>query len=121
MKLSIDPDKDDGDCLYVRVAGNINQEQRSHFFSEPLRQLFGTEIYSREVLLNLQDADTIDSSGVSWLLDCTKQFRESGGQFVLHSLPPAISSVIQLLRMDRVFLLAKNEEEARRIARESTK
>jgi len=50
--------------------------------------ILGASGHAAKVLLNLMDADLIDSSGYSWLLNQNSAFRQQGGTLVLHSVPP---------------------------------
>ncbi len=68
------------------------------------------------MLLNLEDSNYIDSSGVGWLLRCNKRFREAGGRLVLHSVPPLALQVFQVLKLDKLFHVAADAETARQSA-----
>ena len=69
---------------------------------EPLSLLLGPQIYSRKVLLNLEKANCLDTSGISWLLHCDEAFRKAEGTFVLHSIPARVRYVLHLLRMEEL-------------------
>jgi anti-anti-sigma regulatory factor len=64
------------------------------------------------MLLDMSEAETLDSSGVGWLLECHKKFREAGGGFVIHSLTPTASQVLRMLNMQMVLRLAGDERKA---------
>lgn len=78
-----------------------------------LEELLGPQCYRRRILLDLEDAARIDSSGVSWLAHCHRRCRAAGGMLVLHSVPPATLAVLRLLGMDQQFNLAADERAAR--------
>jgi anti-anti-sigma factor len=69
------------------------------------------------VLLNLEKTNLIDSSGVSWLLTAHKQVHQSGGRLILHSAPPMVLQVLQLLRMTELLNVVPDEAAALRLAR----
>ena len=73
-------------------------------------------VYQKRLLLNLQAVDSIDSSGVGWLLTCHRRFRTAGGTLVLHSLSPFVRDVLKILNMQLVLNLAENDAEALKIA-----
>jgi anti-sigma B factor antagonist len=81
-----------------------------------LDNLLGPDCYRRRVLLNLARASYIDSAGVGWLLLCHKRFQEAGGCLVLHSLPPMVVHVFELLGLSSILNLADDEEAARALA-----
>ncbi len=111
MKLSI-LSREDG-LAHVAVTGKITQEQAA-LASDPLRELLGPDVYAGKVILHMQDADFVDSSGVSWLLIAHKRFKENKGRIVLHSIQPVVMNVLKVLRMHLVFDLADNEQVARK-------
>ena len=96
MKVSIH--SDDGQAVRAYVAGKITQQDVSPF-TEPLGEALGTGGYKRHVLLNMEDVEMLDSSGVGWLLTCHKRFRETGGTLVLHSYPPVVANVLRVLNI----------------------
>ena len=109
MELSIQ--SEDGDVVHVTIAGKITQSQLASV-GDPLGDLLGPEVYSRKVLFNLRETETLDSSGVGWLLTTQKKFKGSGGHLVLYSIPPMVLNVFKVLRMTLVFKLAETENEA---------
>jgi anti-anti-sigma factor len=106
--------KDDA-VTSVAAAGEITQ---SAFVTEdePLALAFGEQIYSSRLLLGLSEAVYVDSRGVGWLLKCHKRCREAGGVLVIHSIPPFVSDVLRVLRLNKVLDLADDEEQARAVA-----
>lgn len=112
MKLSID--QEGQSPVAVRVAGDITQRHVSPFV-EPLGDALGEDGYEKPVMLNLQQVDMLDSSGVGWLLVCHKRFHEKGGKLVLHSFSPTVSNVLKVLNMQKVLNLAETENDARRM------
>jgi anti-anti-sigma factor len=109
MKLSIHAD--DGKFLRMRLAGRVTQKELPAQEDLFVAQI-GHDAYRRRVLLNMEDSEFLDSSGVSWLLVAHKKFREQGGKLVLHSLPPMVSNVLKVLRMNQILTLADSENAA---------
>ena len=105
----------DGEFISVITEGKITQNDFSPGI-DPLAELVGPEIYQRNVLLNLGESDYIDSSGVGWLLNSHKRFREAGGALVLHSLSPMVSQVLRVLKMEQVLQVAPDVTSARALA-----
>jgi anti-anti-sigma factor len=105
---------DDGACLHMRLKGRVTQKElpaQEDLFVKNL----GPEAYARKVLLDMQESEFLDSSGVSWLLVSHKRFRERGGQIVLHSIPPLVGNVLKVLRMNQIFAMAENEQAAMKL------
>jgi anti-anti-sigma factor len=64
------------------------------------------------VILDLSQVDFIDSAGVGWFIESNKQFQKCGGKLVLHSIPPIVNNILQLLQMHTVLNLADDEASA---------
>jgi anti-anti-sigma factor len=112
MKLTLVADEQD--LVRIRVEGTI-RDVRWEIKADPLEKLLGPGCFTRKVLLDLEAADYVDSSGISWLIVSHKHFKQGGGQLVLHTVPPRVAQVFQFLHMDRVFQLADDEATARRL------
>jgi anti-anti-sigma factor len=107
---------DDEDVLHVQCAGVVSQDSFVDD-AEPLEKLLSAQGgFKRRVMLNMERATHIDSSGISWLLVSYKHFRENGGLLVLHSVPPLIDQVVQLVKLPRIVPFAKDLASARAIA-----
>jgi anti-anti-sigma factor len=104
--------RDDGDIVCVRNSGSIREED-VQVAMHPLEALLGPQVYGRKVLLNLEETNYIDSSGVGWLIGCHKRFSQAGGKFVLYSVPPSVGQILRVLRIDSLLTVAGKEAEAR--------
>src|SRR5262249_58130025 len=109
MQLTLS--KSEGDLSFVQCEGSVSQDGFKAGI-DPLEQLLGANCYTRKVLLNLERTHYIDSSGVGWLMGRNKQFRQAGGRLIIHSIPPIVSQVLQLLRMGIVLDLTTDEATA---------
>lgn len=76
--------------------------------ANPLVKLLGPGVFARSVLLDLQEVTFLDTSGLSWLVDCHERCRETGGLLVLHSIPAQVRHVLRLLHMEQVLHLAED-------------
>jgi anti-anti-sigma factor len=74
--------------------------------------LLGPAIYRRQVLLNMEKASYIDSSGISWLLGAHKRFERDGGRLTLHSVPPTVAQVLHLMKLTTFLHVATDERQA---------
>lgn len=64
------------------------------------------------VVVNLKEVPFIDSTGLSFLVQGMKRSREQQGDLRLCSLQPAVRMVFELTRLDRVFEIFIEEEDA---------
>jgi anti-anti-sigma regulatory factor len=83
---------------------------------EPLAKLLGPEVYSRKLLLNLEQASLLDTSGISWLIYCHESCIRAGGLLVLYAIPRRVRYVLQLLQMEHLFHTAADVTAARALA-----
>jgi anti-anti-sigma factor len=101
----------EGDLTRLECSGEIIQTALWPN-ANPLEETLGDQGFSRKVLISLFNVDYIDSAGVGLFIVSHKKFREAGGMLVLHSIPPLVNHIFQLLKMDKVLHLAKDEEAA---------
>ena len=109
----------DADVTQIKVGGRITQRQLANT-ADAIVDLLGPDAYKLKILLDMRDAEFLDSSGISWLLIVHKRCREQGGKFVLFALPPMVSNVLKILRMQLVFDIANTQEEALKKAQGET-
>lgn len=108
---------DEGATVRLAARGRLTQSELARR-PDPMGELLGPGGYGRSALLSLSQAEYIDSAAIGWLLSCNKRFREQGGRLVLHSASPTVADTLQIMRMDRVFLLAENEGAAAALLQE---
>jgi anti-anti-sigma factor len=107
---------DDGKLVRVRCEGRITLVDVAGD-SDPLADLLaGHGGFGRKVLLDLERATFLDSSGIGWLLVCHKRFVQGGGRFVVHSTPPLVLNVVNLIRLPLVVSFAPDEPAAEELA-----
>jgi anti-anti-sigma factor len=82
-----------------------------------VENLLGEDGYSCKVLLSLEKTPFIDSAGFGWLMMCHKNFKNNGGRFVMHSIPPTIAQVLKLMGMSDILYLATDATDAEAVAR----
>ncbi|MFW6060708.1 MAG: STAS domain-containing protein [Phycisphaeraceae bacterium] len=103
----------------VRLAANgaMTASEMAGDDKHPLAGVIGESWSSNRVVLGLNETEYVDSTAIGWLLSCQKQFNNDGGKFALHSIPPSVQQIFDLLKVDRVLNLAKDENEALQIVR----
>jgi anti-anti-sigma factor len=99
----------------IRAEGEIRTVEESGDL-EGFAEILGPRRYRQKILLDLEDAPHIDSSGVSWLVHFHNSSRAAGGMLILHSVPPAVMAVLKLLGMHRYFNLVADLRAARAVA-----
>jgi anti-anti-sigma factor len=107
MELTLLPLQND-DVLRVRSHGPVSQREEN----DSLQALLGPLCYSHKVLLSLDDSQSIDTSGICWLVNTSKRFAEAGGKFVLFAVPPVVFDVLNFLNLTPMLHIASNEQTA---------
>ncbi|MFZ5801990.1 MAG: STAS domain-containing protein [Candidatus Omnitrophota bacterium] len=69
---------------------------------------------SKKILVNLKKVPYIDSSGLATFVEALQKAKRNSSKLVLSELHPAVRSVFEIAKLDKVFTLAENEEEALR-------
>jgi anti-anti-sigma factor len=101
-------------CSEVRLSGRITSDVVANR-GDHLRELLGEQAYSGRVLVDLSGTDFLDSSGIGWLLDQHRRCKRAGGTLVLHSIPPMVSRVVQLMNLHHAFHIAPDAATAHAI------
>jgi anti-anti-sigma factor len=109
MKLTLLPLEKD-DLLRIACEGSIarllDQER------DPLRDLLGPNCYSRRVLLNMERVQSVDTSGITWLLSVVERFGRDNGRVVFYMVPPIVTQVLDFMRLTDTLPLAASEQSA---------
>ncbi|MBA4018571.1 MAG: hypothetical protein C0483_15505 [Pirellula sp.] len=91
-------------AVVIRAEGPIAPDSPEQF-SDALVELVGPQIYTRKLRINLSESDFISSAGIGGLLQCHKQFRENGGELVVHAPSRTIRQTLDLMRLQTVFTI----------------
>jgi anti-anti-sigma factor len=85
--------------------------------ADPLEALLGPDGFGRTVVLDMGQTTYIDSAAVGWLFGLHRKFNQAGGRLILHSIPPLVDQVFQLLKLPTVLHVASDEAAARALAK----
>ena len=82
--------------------------------AEVFRDLFRSLVQRGKihVIINLGEVEWISSTGIGILIRGYKTVREAGGDFVLVRLGERTQQVFNVLRLDRIFVVLADEDEA---------
>lgn len=102
-------------CSEVRLSGRITSDVVANR-GDHLRELLGERAHAGRLLVDLSGTDFLDSSGIGWLLEQHRKCKRAGGRLVLHSIPPMVSKVVQLMNLHHSFHIATDSVSARAMA-----
>lgn len=70
------------------------------------------EKHTPKVFLNLKNVRYIDSSGIASLVEGLKASRDRGSRMILYALSGPVREVMELSRLQKIFEIYENEEQA---------
>jgi anti-anti-sigma factor len=114
MKLTMLPLETDN-VIRVRCEGNVVLCGLSAA-TDPLQQLLGPNCFAHKVVINLSQAQGVDTSGVAWLVRTADRFAQVGGRFVILGVPPMVQQILHILGLSSYFRTATTDDEARDLA-----
>ena len=100
----------DGDCIIASVHGEIDLHS-----SPDLREMLLGALNAyrpRKIILNLSQVPYMDSSAVAVLVEALQKLRKSGGKLCLTNLQPRVRSLLEIARLETIFVIVASEEEA---------
>ena len=107
--MQISARQSDGSTI-LDVSGDIDLAH-----SPAMRKILLLEINDKgtpKVFLNLKNVRYIDSSGIASLVEGLKASRDRGSRMILYGLSPTVREVMELSRLQRIFEIYDNEEQA---------
>ncbi len=92
----------------IRLDGDIDLEQ-----SPKVRQLLLEAVENgKQVLVDLEAVTYLDSSGIATLVEAFQQAKKKGTALILANLSPAVTRVLNMARLDKVFCIHDSVETA---------
>lgn len=114
MKFTLLPLQNDA-LFRVRCDGPITLRFHGNR-PEPLHELLGPVCTSHKILLNLQGAESIDTTGIAWLSRNHRAFQQAGGMLVLYNVPPVVLDLLDFMRLTELLHIAPDETAASALA-----
>jgi anti-sigma B factor antagonist len=66
----------------------------------------------KRLVLNLGLVPYMDSSAIAVLVEALQKIRKTGGRIFLTDLQPRVKGLLEIARLDSIFVVAKDEAEA---------
>jgi anti-anti-sigma factor len=98
-----------GDVTLIEVEGQLIVGNRQELKQQVLEQL---EDGDRKFVIDFADTGYIDSSGLGVLVSLSKKIREQGGELRLSSLNEDLRTLFELTKLDTLFRIADDKEQA---------
>jgi ABC-type transporter Mla MlaB component len=104
MNLSLLPLNTDN-IFRVRCDGPVSLRGQPGG-TDPLEALLGPKCFAHKILLSLEGSQSIDTSGIAWLMRTHNAFTQAGGTLVLHDVPLTVLDLLEVLRLPPLLNLA---------------
>lgn len=99
----------EGEVLQVVLSGELVLNNAAAIKDEVKARLEEAP----KVMVNLAELDFVDSSGLGVLISWFKAVNERKGTIVYCALSPYVAKIIRIAKLDKIFLLADDEEQAK--------
>jgi anti-sigma B factor antagonist len=94
--------------MVVSLTGEVDLQHSPSVRKQLMELMFDR----RDVLVNMEAVEYIDSSGIASLVEAYQMARRNATRFVLVAVSQPALRVLQLARLDKVFTLAESMEVA---------
>lgn len=99
-----------GDAVVASVVGEIDLHNSPDLRVAILDILLASQ--PKKVVLNLSQVPYMDSSAIAVLVETLQKLRKYGGKLYLTNLQPRVRGLMEIARLDTIFVLAKDEQDA---------
>ena len=99
-----------GDAVVLSPRGEIDLHNSPQLRVEVMNLLKIAK--PRKLILDLGQVPYIDSSAVAVLVESLKVLQRTGGRVCLFNLQPRVKGILEISRLDAVFSICKDEQEA---------
>lgn len=100
----------EGDTIFAKVIGEIDLHSSPELRGVLLEAL--NKHQPKKVILDLGQVPYMDSSAVAVLVEALQKIRKTGGKICLTHLQPRVKGLLEIARLDSIFVLAETDEEA---------
>lgn len=106
--MSFQVSKND-DVTLIEVEGQLIVGNRQDLKNQVMEQI---EDGDQKFVIDFANTGYIDSSGLGVLVSLSKKIREQGGELRLSSLNDDLRTLFELTKLDTLFKITDNKEEA---------
>jgi anti-sigma B factor antagonist len=99
-----------GDAVIASLVGEIDLHNSPQVRAALLETLNREK--PKRLILNLAGVPYMDSSAIAVLVESLQKLRKTGGKIYLTNLQPRVKGLLEIARLDAIFIIAASEEEA---------
>jgi anti-sigma B factor antagonist len=102
--------RQEGDALVATVRGEVDLHNSPELRAGLMDLMNQTK--PRRLVLNLEQVPYMDSSAIAVVVESLQKLKRSGGKVYLTGLQPRVKGLLEIARLDAIFVIAKDEAEA---------
>ncbi|MDB5307043.1 MAG: hypothetical protein JWO38_1245 [Gemmataceae bacterium] len=114
MKLTYHPLPDE-EVIRIACEGTVSL-RGAPSGSDPLQDLLGPHCFRHKVVLNLERAEGMDTSGLAWLINLVGRFKHTSGKVVLYGAAMPVRQMLDVLGLAGEVPIATTEHLAIELA-----
>src|SRR6188472_2412044 len=99
-----------GDAVVASLRGDIDLHNSPQVRTALLKFLDDNK--PRKLVLNLGEVPYMDSSAIAVLVEALQKMRKTGGKVFLTNLQPRVKGLLEIARLDTIFVVVKEEADA---------
>lgn len=100
----------EGDAVIATIKGEIDLHNSPSVRAQLLK--FLEEQKPKKLILNLGGVPYMDSSAIAVLVEALQKLRKAGGKIYLTDLQPRVKGLLEIARLDSIFVISKDEADA---------
>ena len=100
----------DGGAIVASIKGEIDLHNSPQVRTALLDMLQNYQ--PSKLVLNLADVPYMDSSAIAVLVEALQKLKKTGGKIYLTNLQPRVAGLLEIARLDTIFVIAKTEQDA---------
>jgi anti-anti-sigma factor len=100
----------DGGAVVASIRGEIDLHNSPELRTAMLDVLLRPA--PSKLVLNLAQVPYMDSSAIAVLVEALQKMRRAGGKIYLTDLQARVKGLLEIARLDTIFVLTKDEQEA---------
>jgi anti-sigma B factor antagonist len=102
--------RQEGDAVLATVAGEVDLHNSPDLRAALLGLL--AQAQPKKLVLNLSNVPYMDSSAIAVFVESLQKLKKAGGKMYLTNLQPRVKGLLEIARLDTIFVLCADEAEA---------
>jgi anti-anti-sigma factor len=100
----------EGDAVFATVRGEIDLHNSPDLRGALLDVM--SQASPKKMILNLGQVPYMDSSAIAVFVESLQKLRKVGGKLYLTHLQPRVKGLLEIARLDSIFVICADEKEA---------